>query len=53
MGLLFNKFGNLSIYYIWKIQACNFRSVSHLKYFGTSQSEFEMVDLYKNKVKFT
>ena len=27
--------------------------MSHLKCFGTSQLEFEMVDLYKNKVKFT
>ena len=43
MGLLFNKFGNLSIYQICKIQASNFFSVLYLKYFGTSQLEFEMI----------
>ena len=51
-GLLFNKFGNLSIYYIQTIYASNFCSLSYLKCFGTSLLEFEMAELYKNKVKF-
>ena len=33
-GLLFNKFGNLSIYYIWNIQASKFGSLPYLKCFG-------------------
>ena len=51
MGMLFNKFGNFSGYHIRKIQASNLFSVSYLKCFGTSQLEFEMIELYKNKVK--
>ena len=43
--LLFNKFGNLSVYYIWNIQAFNFSLVLYWKYFGTSQFEFETVEL--------
>ena len=46
MGLLFNKFGNLSIYYIGNIQASSFSSVPYLKNFVTSQLEFETVELY-------
>ena len=45
MGLLFNKFGSLSIYFIWNIQASSFSSVPYLKGFGTSQLEFETVEL--------
>ena len=45
MGLLFSKFGNLTIYYIWNIQASNFSSVPYLKDFGTSQLEFETAEL--------
>ena len=46
VGLLFNIVRNLSIYYIWNIQASNFSSVPYLKDFGPSQLEFETVDLY-------
>ena len=46
MGLLFTKFGNLTIYYILNIQASNFSSVPYLKDIGTSQLEFETVELY-------
>ena len=46
MRLLFTKFANLTIYYIWNIQASNFSSVPDLKGFGTSQLEFETVELY-------
>ena len=53
VGLLFNKFGNLSIYYVLIAQGFKFSSVPYLKCFGTSQLEFEMVELYKNKVKLT
>ena len=53
MGLPFNKFGYLNIYFIWYIQAFNFWSEPYLKDFWTSQLELEMVKLYKNKVKFT
>ena len=52
IGMLFNKFANLTIYYILYIQASYFYSVPYLKRFGSSQLEFEMVELYKNKVKF-
>ena len=53
IGVLFNKFGNLSTYNILIAQGFNFSSVLYLKYFGTSQLEFEMVELYKNKIEFT
>ena len=35
--MLFNNFGNLSIYYIWNMQASNFSSEPYLKDFGGSQ----------------
>ena len=41
VGLLCNQFGNLSIYYIWNIQASNFPLVPYLKVFVTSQLEFK------------
>ena len=44
------KFGNLTIYYIWNIQAFNFCWVPYLKCFGTFQLEFEMAELYKYKL---
>ena len=46
MGLIFTEFGNLSINYIWNIQASNFSLVPYLKRFKTSQLEFETVELY-------
>ena len=46
VGLLLNKFGNLTIYYNLKIQPSNFSSVPYLKNFETSQLEFETVELY-------
>ena len=46
MGLPFTKLGNLTIYYIWKIQASNFSSVPYLQDLRTSQSEFETAELY-------
>ena len=45
VGLLFNNFGNLSIYYIWNIQASNFPLVPYLKSFATSQLQFKTVGL--------
>ena len=53
MGLLSNKFGNLSIYHILKTQASNVCSVSYLECFGTTRLQFETVELDQNKVKFT
>ena len=50
IGMLFTKFGNLTIYYIWNIQAFKFSSVLYLKGFGTFQLEFETVELYYFKV---
>ena len=49
MGLLFNKFDSLSIYYIWNTQASKFVLVSYLKCFGTFQIEFKTVELYLHK----
>ena len=46
MGLLYTKFGNLTIYYIWNIQASYFSLVPYLKCIETSQLEFGMVELY-------
>ena len=46
VGLLCNKFGNLSIYYIWNIKASNFPLVPYFKCFATSQLEFKTVALY-------
>ena len=46
MGLVLNKFGNLSIYYIRNIQASNFPLVPYLKCFRTSQLELKTVELY-------
>ena len=46
VGLLFTKFGNLTIYYIWNIESSNFPLVPYLKCFGTSQLEFETVELH-------
>ena len=42
MGLVFTKFGNLTIFYILTIQASKFFSVSDFKDFGTSQLQFEI-----------
>ena len=60
VGLLLNKFGNLTIYYIWNIQASNFSSVPYLKDFGNSQLEFERLryaniscNLPKNSLYFS
>ena len=51
MGLLFTIFDNLTIYFIWNIQASNFSSVPYLKDFGTLQLEFETAELCLHKVK--
>ena len=51
--LLFNRFRNLNVYYILIVEGFNFFSVPYLKCFGISQLKFEIVELYKNKVKFT
>ena len=60
MGLLFNKFGNLSIYYIWNIQASNISWAPCLKCFGISLFDFAIFDfiilmrhLSKNSQWFT
>ena len=53
VGQLFNRFGNLSIYYVLIAQGLNFSSVSYFKCFGTSQLEFEKVKLYINKVNLS
>ena len=53
VGLMLNKLGNPSIYFIWSIQASNFCLEPYLKCFGTSQLELEMLEIYKNKVNFT
>ena len=52
VGILFNRFYRLNIYCILIAQVFNFYSVLYLKCFGTFQSELEMAELYKNKVKF-
>ena len=46
MGMLFTKFGNLTIYYIWNIQASNFSLVPYLNIFGTFDLDFKTVELY-------
>ena len=51
VGLLFTIFDNLTIYFIWNIQASNFSSVPYLKDFGTLQLEFETAELCLHKVK--
>ena len=51
VGLLFTKFGNFTIYYIWNIQPSNFSSVPYLKDFGTSLLELETVKLRCNLSK--
>ena len=43
MGLVFDKFGKLSVYYIWNIKAFKYSLVFFLKYFGTSQIDFETI----------
>ena len=41
VGLIFDKFGNFSVYYIWNIQTLKYSLVSFLKYFETSLFDFE------------
>ena len=50
LGAAFWQIDNNSIYSIWNIQASNFPLVPYLKCFGTSQLEFEAVELYWHKV---
>ena len=52
VGLLFTKFGNLSINFIRNMKAPNFYWVQYLKFFGTSQLKFAIDQLYYFKAIF-
>ena len=53
MWLLFNKLGNLSIYYTWNIQASNFFWMFYLKCFGTSLFDSTIFQFYPFDVILT